>query len=165
MVIVRLIININKLLYIWMSLPDLPGWETHCGANQWAAELGWEQAEHQSRMVITWPPPQNEDKNKNKKTSPCRCTLHRDISPSKLVAKESAGDSLLGIHSISGSRRREGRTMDPHVVAWKLCMRGEKASGGNTYTSNVKAHPLKNYPREYAALWLPAPKTKKGQPS
>ena len=57
----------------------------------------------------------------------------------------------------------KGEPLDPDVVVCKLCTRDEKASGGNT--SNVKAHPLKNYPREYAVLGLPAPKTKKEQPS
>ena len=90
---------------------------------------------------------------------------HRELSPSKLVSKKTTGNSAVWQH-FGFEPDEKGEPLDPDVVVCKLCLRDVK---GNT--SNLKAHPLKNYPREYAALGLPRPKTssstktKKGQPS
>ena len=84
---------------------------------------------------------------------------HRELSPSKLVSKKTTGNSAVWQH-FGFEPDEKGEPLDPDVVVCKLCLRDVK---GNT--SNLKAHPLKNYPREYAALGLPPPKTKKGQPS
>ena len=87
----------------------------------------------------------------------------RETSPSKLVAKKTAGNAPVWQH-FGFQPNEKGEPANVDVAVCKLCMRDVKAKGGNT--SNLVCHLEKNHAREFNKLPKPqAPRSKLSQPS